>query len=692
MSFRISVDTGGTFTDVVVADEFGRLTVGKALTTPERAFKGLSDALNDAAEALAMDLPALLAQTELFVYGTTRATNAIVTRRGAKTAFLTTEGFPDILVLKEGGKHFPHDFATDYPAPYIPRRHTFEIRERMSSEGTASIPFDEAQARTILAKLKTLGFEAVAVSFIWSIANPAHERRMGELIEEMLPGVPYTLSHALVPILREYRRASASAIDASLKPLMQRHLQGLEEDLRAAGYQNEFLVSTSIGGVMQVAELIEQPIHTAKSGPAMAPVAARAFSGLETLGADAIVCDTGGTTFDVGLVREGELVYSRDTWLGGEWTGHLLGISSVDIRSVGAGGGSIAWIDDGGLFRVGPQSAGSVPGPACYGQGGTQPTVSDAACVLGYFNPDYFLGGRMALDQEAAHAAVSTVAARIGRSTAATAFGIINLASELMIKAIHDITIAEGVNPRESVLVAGGGAAGINIMLIAKELGCEKVLLPKQASALSAAGMQFADIVKEASRSLFTTSQSFDKVTVNTLLASLREELEAFRAGLNATQKALPYKIEFVTDARYASQVWEIEAPLPSAVFETNAEVDALTEAFHATHERLFTLRDEGSTIEFIGWKARLTVMSGIALDRIKPEPPPGVAETARYRPCYFGDDEPVTTRIWKGQELAAGTRVDGPCIIEEPTTTVVVFPGMSAEVTPRGHYLLTCI
>src|SRR5512146_3154488 len=245
MGYRISVDTGGTFTDVIVMDDAGRQTIGKALTTRERIFLGMREAISVAAAELGKSLDQILAETELLIYGTTRATNAIVTWTVAKTAFLTTRGIPDILVLKEGGKSNPHDFGRAYPEPYIPRRWTFEIDERMSSEGAVSAPLDEAQAREVLRTLKARGFQAVAVCLLWSIANPAHELRLGELIAEILPGVAFTLSHKLVPIVREYRRASATAIDASLKPLMQEHLRGLERDLRAAGYANDILVSTS---------------------------------------------------------------------------------------------------------------------------------------------------------------------------------------------------------------------------------------------------------------------------------------------------------------------------------------------------------------------------------------------------------------------------------------------------------------
>ena len=510
MSYTISVDTGGTFTDAVIADPAGRLTIGKALTTRDRIFLGVQEAIQAAAAEINVTLSALLSQTKLLIYGTTRATNAIVTKTVAKTAFVTTEGFADILVLKEGGKFNPHDFSKDYSDPYVPRRHTYEIPERMSAEGTVSAPFNESRAREVAQLLKAKGFEAIAVCFLWSIANPEHELRMARLLDEILPATPYTLSHQLIPIVREYRRASATAIDASLKPLMQQHLRELEADLRQAGFSGEVLVSTTAGGCAAIEALVEKPIYTVGSGPAMAPIAGLTFSRLEDLGDNIIVCDTGGTTFDVGLVRDGHLTYTRETWLGQQYTGNLLGISAVDMRSIGTGGGSIAWIDDGGLMRVGPQSAGADPGPACYGRGGRLPTVSDAACVLGYFDPDFFLGGRMKLDTNAASLAISDIAAKVALSPEETAYRIIGLAGDFMMRAIGDITINEGVNPRESTIVAGGGAAGLNIMMIAKELGCDRVVLPKVAAALSASGMQFANIVSEESASMVTLSSRFD--------------------------------------------------------------------------------------------------------------------------------------------------------------------------------------
>ncbi|MCX8230596.1 MAG: hydantoinase/oxoprolinase family protein [Alphaproteobacteria bacterium] len=690
MGYRIAVDTGGTFTDMVLLDTRGGFHVGKALTTPARISKGMFAALDIVAEAVDQTASALLANTDILIYGTTRATNAVVTKKTARTAFLTTSGFKDTLVLKEGGKHGPHDYSYDYPQPYIPRRHTFEIEERIGSRGEIVRPLDEAQARAVLATVKDRGFEAVAVSLLWSIANDAHEATLGRLIEEVVPGVPYTLSHRLAPILREYRRASATAIDASLKPLMQAHLRGMQSDLRDAGFFGDLLVSTSVGGCQEVETLVDRPINTLKSGPAMAPVAGRAYAAVENMGGDAIVCDTGGTTFDVGLVRDGQLVYSRDSWLGQQWLGDIIGASTVDVRSIGAGGGSIAWVDAGGLLRVGPQSAGSVPGPACYGAGGTDPTVTDAALVLGYIDPTYFNGGRLALDRAAAESVISTLSETLGKSVDETAYAVMVIANELMIKAIGEITVNDGLNPRESVIVAGGGAAGFNIMPIARELGCDTVILPRTASALSACGMHYSSIVFEATRSLFTDSTGFDRAGVNAVLDEIEADLMAFRDSL-VTGANAAISLEFFVEARYRAQVWELDTVLPKRRLDSDADVVALIETFHQTHDRVYAMRDEGSPVECVNWKGRISIRSF--------ETPPGhnavvAASTPQAnarRDCFFGDDGRVDTPVFRGNTLAPGAEVAGPAIIEEPTTTIVVYPGMSARLSAAGNYILDC-
>jgi len=650
MAYRISVDVGGTFTDVVVTDASGRFTVGKALTDRARAFNSIKAGLEVAADEIGLTAGDLLSEASTFIYGTTRATNSIIERKIARTAFLTTQGFPNTLLLKEGGKSDTHNLQVEYPQPYIPRRYTFEVPERINAEGGVETALDEDAVRAILEVFPRKGIEAIAVCLLWSIANPDHELRVGQLIEDALPDVPYTLSHQLNPILREYRRASSTAIDASLKPLMQETLLSLESDLHAAGYPGDVLISTSFGGVMHLRDVVQRPIFLVKSGPAMGPVAGLAYVDAEKLSRDVIVCDAGGTTFDVSLVRDGEIEFSRDTWLGPRWAGDNLGMASVAVHSVGAGGGSIAWVDSGGLLRVGPQSAGADPGPACYAQGGDLPTVTDAAVVLGYIDPAHFLGGRMALDEGAARRVVATIAADIGETTERTAYAILAVASENMIQAIKELTINEGLDPRDSVLVGGGGAGGLNILTIAAELGCETVLVPQTAGALSAAGMQFSEIITEAGASCLTASDDFDYEGVNTALAHIDERLEVFADRLRERGSTDIETVYFV-EARYRYQIWELEISVPDNRFEGPADVAALVDEFHRVHERVFAVRDAGQVVECLNWRGRLIAgVDAVALEPSR-ESTRAAAEADRYRKAYFGTTE-LDTPIFLGAQL----------------------------------------
>ena len=690
MGYRVTVDTGGTFTDVVIADDRGRLAVGKSMTTPERIFDGIRSAIEITARDLGLSLGDVLAATDILIYGTTRATNAIVEKRVAKTALLLTEGFPNILVLREGGKENAFDFTADYPEPYIPQHSTFEISERIDAEGGVVRPIDRDQARRVIERIRDRQFDAVAVCLLWSIVNPDHELALAEALDEILPDVPYTLSHRLLPVVREYRRASATAIDASLKPVMRTHLQAMESDLRSAGYAGEVLVSTAVGGCMNVSELAERPIHSVRSGPAMAPIAGRSYATVEKMGEDVIICDTGGTTFDVSLVRGGHVKHTRETWIGGRWRGDILGISAVDVRSIGAGGGSIAWIDPGGLLQIGPHSAGADPGPACYGGGGAEPTVTDAAAVLGYIDPDFFLGGRMALDLDAARAALTTIAEPLGISVESAAYAVNNLAGELMIKAIQEITVAEGFDPRECVIVAGGGAAGLNIMPIARELECARVILPETASVLSACGMQFADIVFEHAASRVTSSGGFDFDGVNAALQAIEDELDRFAASLgdDAAKRA---RKSYVVEGRYRFQIWELEIPLPVDRFHSDADIAALVEAFHRIHERIYAVRDPEGELECLNWKGRVTIPLDPTERASATEATPDTLAPKGERQAYFGDDA-VATPIFRGRDVPPNATIAGPAIIEEPTTTLVVYPGMSARRSATGNYLLDSV
>lgn len=692
MTYRISVDTGGTFTDVVVADESGQLRIGKALTTPRRAFEGIRAALDDVAPAFGLTARELLDRAESFTYGTTRATNAIVEGKTARTAFFTTQGFPDILLLREGGKHDPFK-QMPYPPPYVPRYLTFEIAERIDSEGDVFIPLDEGSVRAALERCQDLGVQAIGVSLLWSIVNPVHELRVGELIAEALPGAPYTLSHQLNPIIREYRRTSSCVIDASLKPLMQEHLSTLQRDLHEAGFDGHLFIATSFGGSWRPEEVIERPIYSVGSGPSMAPVAAvtygQAEASVDALHEDLLVCDTGGTTFDVGLVSGGEINYTAETWLGGRWVGHITGIRSVDVKSIGAGGGSIAWLDPGGLLRVGPHSAGADPGPACYGRGGMLPTVTDSAVVLGYIDPGHFLGGRLKLDVDAARSAIEThIATPLGWSVEDAASAVLVIATENIVGAIREITISQGIDPREVTIVAGGGASGLNIVPIARELGVGRVLLPSTAGALSACGAMYADVISEFSVSRYAETRTLDVAAVNEALAIVEARAQEFLDNL-ADIEPVTTKIEFLVAARYRQQVWELDIPIAGSRIETEEDVRALEQTFHDTHRRVFAVDEPGQYLECLVWKSRATAVTN------KPSVASRASNGGRRtgdggrEQAFFRETGAVETPRYEGALLKPGTRIVGPAIITEPTTTVVVYPGSTATITPLGNYLL---
>lgn len=686
MSYVITIDTGGTFTDAVIQDDTGRLTIGKALTTPKRAFEGMFGAISAAAELLGVGPEQVIRQASRLIFGTTRATNAIVTRSTAKTAFFVTAGFPDILYLREGGKKDAHDFRMSFPEPYVPRRLTFEIAERINAEGGVEVALDEASVIAAARDLERQGIEAVGVCLLWSIVNPAHELRVGQLLKDHAPGVAVTLSHEILPIPREYRRASATVLDASLKPVMQKFLEDMAADLGRLGFSGDLLVSTTVGGCMEVAAAARRPVHLAKSGPAMVPLAAREYARRVTSNGDIIICDTGGTTFDVGLIRDGEVVRTRETWLGPRYTGELLALSSVDIRSVGAGGGSIAWVDDGGLLHVGPQSAGSVPGPACYPGGGTLPTVTDAAVVAGYIDPHLFLGGRITLNAEDARTAVGTVAERLGLSVEETALAVLTLADQTMISAIQDITVSEGVDPRESVFVAGGGAAGLNIASVAQALGCKTVLLPQTASALSACGMQFSDVLAEEAASGITSSDAFDQAVVQRALSRAHAALERLRGGLKIARETT-CSFDIAVDARYRAQIWELEVPLPGVALSDSFDIDEFVERFHKAHERTFGVTDPHGVVEFLTWRVRLR----LALPH--PAAPPLAGEERdpllKRKGAYFPGHRLLDTPFYDGPALKPDDEIVGPAIILEPTTTIVVPPNASACLSRTGSYIL---
>ena len=684
---RFAVDTGGTFTDLVI-EEGPRLHVFKSPTTPSNPVDGVLDVLEVAARDMGRSRQNLLEQGEIFVHGTTTATNAIITGNTARTAFLTTRGHPDILVLREGGRIglplFDHGIA--YPEPFVPRALTFEVPERVDANGRIVQALDEPGLEAVFDRLEEANVEAVAVCLLWSIVNSAHELRLEALLRERFPDLFISLSHRVNPSLREYRRASATAIDAALKPIMSAYLGELEQRLREAGYGARLLVVTSQGMMKDAGDLASSPIHVVKSGPAMAPVAAKYIMEQGSLGRNAIVADTGGTTYDVALVRDGVIPETRETWIGQPYLGHMTGFPSVDISSVGAGGGSIAGVDEAGLLFVGPQSAGAVPGPACFAAGGKRSTVTDAAVVMGFVDPAYFLGGRMRLDVDLAREALMRdVAEPLGISVEEGAGAVMVLATETMAGAIEDITVNQGIDPRDAVLIGGGGAAGLNSIAIARRLGCSTVLFPDSGAAISAAGGLLCPLSDDVAEFSLNRSSNFDRAQANATLDRLRARCEAFAQRLsNPTAATIQYSVE----ARYAQQIWEIKVPLQKGALEDDADLASLIEDFHGLHEEIFAFEDRQGDVEFVNWRARVSAdLRETPLATISPGEPRVAVGTTRMG-YLEGAWKPVP--VIDFGSLAQGEERQGPVFVETDVTTLVIDSHASFHRDAQSNLIVT--
>jgi N-methylhydantoinase A len=685
---RAAVDTGGTFTDLLLDDGEGALRQFKAPTTPEDPLQGVLDVLDVAADALGISRRGLLARLTGFLHGTTRPINAVLTGTTAPTALIVTHGHPDILVLREGGRLDPFDHSRAYPSPYVPRRLTFEVRERVDHAGRVVQELDEDSLEAAVLAVQTSGVLAVAVCLLWSISNPDHERRVGRRLAERLPEVAVTLSHELIPIAREYRRASAAAIDASLKPLMGDYFTRLQATLGDHGFTGRVLVVTSGGGVLDAADVVAAPIHAIGSGPAMAPVAGRLYAREDAQADTAVVADAGGTSYEVSLIRRGEIPWTKETWIGRPFEGHMTGFPSVDVKSIGAGGGSIAQVDEGGMLTVGPASAGADPGPACYGRGGSLATFTDAAVLLGYIDPEYFLGGTIKLDVERARRAVTEqVAEPLGLELADAAAAIITIGTERMVSAIEAITIDQGIQPESAVLIAGGGAAGLNSVAIARRLGIRQVVFPDTGATLNAAGALLSDLLIDRRTAVWASSVDFDYAAVNDALRRVegpcRDFIESHR------RESTGSRLEFFAECRYPNQIWELEVPLASPPVTEAEGVDGLVSAFHEIHHELFAVADVSSPVELTGVRCR--AICGLrrtsATRVVRPE---GGARSGGKRDLYFAGAGLYTAQVLRAGDLKAGEMITGPGVVESPVTSVILDPWSTATVTATGSLLVS--
>ncbi len=673
--YRIGVDVGGTFTDLVLV-EGGRIHLDKHPTTPADQSDGVLGGLAQLAAHEGLALEAFLAATDRIVHGTTTADNTMIEMSGATVGLVTSDGHRDEIEIRRGFKEDIWDPALPPPPPICPRRRRYGVPERLDFEGAVVTPLDEDAVRRALRRMKLQGVDSLAVVFLFSFVNPAHEQRVREIAAEELPDAMLSLSHEVMPSAPEFERTSTTLVNAYVGPKIARYLGRLERRLRDAGFAGELLVMQSNGGVMPGGWVAGKAVAVMGSGPAGGVNGAVAVAGAAKV-RDFISVDMGGTSYDVCLVRDA----TPDVKAGWNWHHrYLIGLPMVDVQSVGAGGGSIARVESGTL-KVGPASAGAVPGPVCYGRGGVEPTVTDANLVLGYLNPARFSGGTMRLDVERAHAAIrDRVAKPLGTTVLEAAAGIFALVNAAMANAIRKASARRGIDPRPLVLVAFGGNGAVHAGMQAVELGIRRVLVPKLAPAFSALGLLLTDLVVDELRSYTTPVGRIDLARANALFAEM--EASARRAiGRSCRSTRL-------LSLCYPGQTFDMPVPVAGVGDLTARTLAATVERFHALHETLHTYacRDEEPVLRGVRLKAT-AVEPRLRLPRVGRRSP-GAARTGARR--AFFDGRVVSVPVYDGTRLGAGQAIVGPAIVEESFTTVVVYPKQRATVDAHGNYVLT--
>ena len=670
---RIGVDSGGTFTDVVAYDpQRGRLVFHKVASTPDDPAAGIVAGARGAAERAA----AQPRDVAMLIHGTTVATNQVLQRAGARVALITTAGFRDVLHIQRQSRPLMYDLRARRTAPLVPRELRFEVRERMRFDGTVQTPLDRACLAAVIDAIRDAGVQAVAVGLLHSYANPRHEREIGEEVARRLPGVTVSLSYELMGEHGEYERFSTCVMNAFVQPGIERYVTRLGAGLREAGFTAPLYVMKSNGGVMTAESAARRCVETVLSGPAGGVVAGAAVARARGA-ADLITCDMGGTSFDVGVIQDGDIPFARDTEMGGL----ALGVPMLDLHTVGAGGGSIAWLDAGNALRVGPRSAGAVPGPACYGTGGTEPTVTDADLVLGRLGTRTLLGGGMTLDREAAERAIhDRVAAPLRLSVAEAAEGIVRVINATMTAAIRKLTIERGHDPRRFALCPFGGAGPMHGAELAAELGVAETVIPIAPGVHSALGLLMTNLREDRTRTLV---RRLDAAAVEELRAVLRDLEAEGRAQLHAQDGVAP-AVSRAVGQRYLGQRYELSVPV-------GAELPALEELggrFHALHDQRYGYRRDNHPVEVASaWVAVEHDLHPLEMPTVPAadvEPVPRRMREARFN----GVEREVP--VYARDDLGAGCSMHGPAIIEQLDATSVVPPDHRLEVDRFGHLVVS--
>ncbi len=681
MSYRLGIDTGGTFTDLALVDDIaGETRLHKLSSTPQ-----------DPSRAIIQGVQEILAGSQLqpqsvayLGHGTTVATNAVIERKMARTALITTEGFRDIIELGRQRRPDLYNLDLDKPRPVATRDLRREVRERLQFDGSVLIPLDEEQVRSTIRELKARGVTAIAVCFLHSYLNPEHERRVKEIAREEYPGCAVSLSSEVLPEFREYERFSTTVLNAALVPVMSSYLGRLESKAVEVGLAIAPRIMQSNGGVMGGIAAGERPVNTLFSGPSAGVIGASHVSGLSGF-SDIITFDMGGTSADVCLVERGAPLITNQRAVGG----FPVKCASLDVHSIGAGGGSIGWVDSGGFLRVGPKSAGASPGPACYNLGGTEPTITDANVVLGRLNPQHLLGGRMAIDAGLSERALATrLGERLGMDSVTAARSMIAVVNSNIIGAVRVISVEKGYDPRRFALLAFGGAGPLHAAELARDLGISTVLVPENPGVLCALGLLIADLRADFGRTFITRCAEPDLDGLNQACRQLEEQASAWLER----EQARPERslLQRSADMRYVGQDYELPVPAPSGHLG-QAEIVELVRRFHAGHEQAHGYASPDAPVEIVA--LRVVARSLVS----KPAVSKGEAAGHDPRPAWIGTRRvyfeeaagflqcPLYDRV----RLLPGNRVKGPAILEQMDSTTVILPGQEAEVDPYRNVLI---
>jgi N-methylhydantoinase A len=681
-SFKIGVDVGGTFIDLAVVDGTGRSRLYKSLSDPGDLAGALLAGLEVVARDEQITLSELLSRTETIIHGSTVATNALLTKHGAKTALVTTEGFRDVLNMRRGMRLNLYDPKQAPPNPLVPRHLIHVVEERIDCEGTEVTAVNEESLKLLVDRLAEAGVESVAVAFVFSFFNNSHEKIVAAKLREWSPNIHISLSSEVLPEVRLYERISTTAVNAYVTPVLARYLDSLEARLQQTGFAGRLLIMQSNGGVSGCDVGKQLGVGSILSGPAAGPVAGIRYSSLYGI-SNVITVDMGGTSFDVSLVKNGEIEVTKEM----EIAGYRIALPLVAVHTIGAGGGSIISVDDRGLLQVGPESAGSSPGPVCYDRGGNRPTITDADLVVGYLDAHRFWGGRLRLNTEAAYQALEKhVAQPLHMDPIRAAYGAYQVVNANMVDAIREVSVRRGHDPREFLLVAGGGAGPIHASAIARELDIPLMLVPRDASVMCAVGQLLSDLRHDFVRSYLASLDKLDSVRAHLLCEEM--ETQAVDTLLSEGIPRDKIVLALSADVRYIGQFNEVEVPLASDGW-TAAGIEQLVGDFHRRHEALNGYRMPSAPIEIVNLRV---VGTGIV---DKPQMMKSASSETQaalspigHRKAFF-DNGFTEVPVYDGFQLPPACSINGPAIVEQSTTTVIVQPGYQLSCDDFGNYLV---